>query len=209
MGGAKGLGVYFYLSPTNNNLLVHVSRLPVGHYLCLEMASLWWNNEWCSLHTWFSKIVCVAVLSSVMLSDGSYSESHHTSDHVMRNKLGTFDFEELENHLYRVEISKRPIAAAATVQENQDAQESFENTRVGGLEKNEDSENEGSTSMDENMMDHEDRTDYNGGIGSQVRTPLNSINFFHPSSLPPISPSLPSLPPSFSSSFLLYTVVVQ
>ena len=66
------------------------------------------RNRWSG-----SLVVCLTFLSVVLLSKGSYSGAGETQ--VMRNKLGSFDFEELESNLYRVEISSNPISTAAAV----------------------------------------------------------------------------------------------
>lgn len=92
--------------------------------------------------------MCVAFLSSVLFSSASYSESH-----VMRNKLGSFDFKELESRLYKVEISTRPIAAAAMVKEDQEL-----------VERTEDSEIESSTLL------NEDKAEFDDGVRPQVST---------------------------------------
>lgn len=52
------------------------------------------------------------LLIAALFSRGSHPDAEIQ---VLHNKLGSFDFEELESNLYRVEISSNPISAAASV----------------------------------------------------------------------------------------------
>ena len=59
----------------------------------------------CSLSACASRVLCIAVLTSTSFS----LTSNQAPDALLHNKLGRFNFEELEQNVYSVGISSDPV----------------------------------------------------------------------------------------------------
>ena len=77
------------------------------------------SGGWYVFTAWTSRLIYTAVISSAWLS--FCSQSFQISD-VLQKEFGAYNFEELEDYLYNVEISSEPIVSMAENHEKENSE---------------------------------------------------------------------------------------